>query len=123
MRESTDNCTSEPGVIVEATSKPERKKKDRDTHLDASNPKGTMLFFFFFFFFFHNYSSEDKYRRLLPLSLDECRCGQRIERRGIQNNNNNNAEIRSRTADYLQQQQAAANPRTREKAEDRHYYY
>jgi hypothetical protein len=66
MRESTDNRTSEPEVVVEATTKPERKKKDRDTHLDASNPKGTMLFFsflpsfFFFFFFFHNYSCEDK---------------------------------------------------------------
>jgi hypothetical protein len=47
MRESTDNCTSEPEVVVEATTKPERKKKDRDTHLDASNPKGTMLFFSF----------------------------------------------------------------------------
>jgi len=32
---------------VEATTKPERKKKDRDTHLDESNPKGTMLFFSF----------------------------------------------------------------------------
>jgi len=33
------------------------------THLDASNPKGTMLFFSFlpsFFLFFHNYSPEDK---------------------------------------------------------------
>jgi hypothetical protein len=47
MRESTENCTSEPEVVVEATTKPERKKKDRDTHLDASNPKGTMLFFSF----------------------------------------------------------------------------
>jgi hypothetical protein len=47
MRESTDNRTSEPEVVVEATTKPERKKKDRDTHLDASNPKGTMLFFSF----------------------------------------------------------------------------
>jgi hypothetical protein len=63
MRESTENCTSEPEVVVEATTKPERKKKDRDTHLDASNPKGTMLFFSFlpsFFLFFHNYSPEDK---------------------------------------------------------------
>jgi hypothetical protein len=47
MRESTENCTSEPEVVVEATTKPERKKKARDTHLDASNPKGTMLFFSF----------------------------------------------------------------------------
>jgi threonine/homoserine/homoserine lactone efflux protein len=62
-RKSTDNCTSEPEVVVESTTKPERKKKDRDTHLDASNPKGTMLFFSFlpsFFLFFHNYSPEDK---------------------------------------------------------------
>jgi hypothetical protein len=61
MRESTENCTSEPEVVVEATTRPERKEKDRDTHLDASNHKGTMLFFSFLpSFFFHNYSPEDK---------------------------------------------------------------
>jgi hypothetical protein len=73
MRESTENCTSEPEVVVEATTKPGRKKKDRDTHLDASNPKGTMLFFSFLPSFLPSSSSSSTITPPKTNKEDYCR--------------------------------------------------